>query len=265
MLIILQKHLERKSLKYQNTRLMHTNVQEEIVQDPLPLPLPKFQEHTLPETTKSWISRLEKIKAEYSEKYREKFQQGQPTLSSIPEDNNNLSDYISHTPQTFYVPPIINKEVLLTDFTLKTIVANLEIIDDQFKLQINKSEQLAIEWNNHISVLDKYIESLKSTRWMKLFIYSTCILTTIGFLWKMGVLKSLPSFGANIANLLLDTTKQSNTDLPIVNTPSMNMNSLKDFMESPITPGAFVMGVGGIAILMGTLRAVVWILRKTPK
>lgn len=154
---------------------------------------------------------------------------------------------------------------LYTDMTVKTITADLEVIDNKFNLQIKKSEELAKEWSTHIKKLDAYIESLKSIPCKKLLTYSAYILTIIGFLWKMGMLRNIPSFTSSLAGLALDSSKtgianaSSGNNVPEVSTniSKPSMDSVKAFMESPITPRAFVMGVGSIAIMLGTLKAIV--------
>lgn len=283
---ILNQYLFKSILKKPNTRFMQTTTIKEsnddyIKQDPLPNEKDDpLENSSLPSETKIWINELNEIR-----KGKDYIKNIRIILCKVRRLNlqflkiiiNEISDFLPKTEQDLYVAPIINKEVLLADMTLKTIAGELEVIDEKLNLQINKSEELAQDWNHHIIALDKYIESLKKIPWKKVLSYSACILAIIGFLWKMGMLRSIPSFGSNVANLLIDAgkftgkNKISNTDLlPPVSIPTTsqslpNMDNFKTFMESPITPIVFVSAVGVIAICLGALKIIVWVLRKTPK
>lgn len=227
-------------IKIPNTRYMQTNtaVKEDIIEDPLP---PENIENLTFDLHVAKKSRYEVLK----EKYKAKFQQGEPTKSSINEDGANLheeKDNIVYT-QPFYRGPIITREAFYTDVALKGIVANLDEINERLNVQIKKSEELGQEWNQHISNLDKYIANLRSIPWKNILTYSACIFAILGFLWKMGMLRSIPSFAGNVG-LLFEEVKGTATasiknpeNLQHFPKPSAegSLDTIKGIMESPIT------------------------------
>lgn len=258
LLLALTKHQLR--FKNQITRSMQT---ETIQEEPLPIvPENPLENKTVTTKLPAWKNTLKDLK----EKYKDLLQQGEKTTSSITDSESNQQDTVFPEKQQFYIPPIINKEVLLADLTVKTISGNLDEVNDRLNLQIKKSEELAKEWTEQIKKLEAYTESLKTIQWKKMLTYSICTLTVLAFLWKMVSLRSIPNFLGNLGGFLLDSSTSGNVsdyNIPSPsNIPKPSMDSIKLFMESPITPVAFVASVGSVTLVVGTLKLIVWVLRK---
>lgn len=60
------------------------------------------------------------------------------------------------------VPNNLSIESRITDVALKSICINIETIANNIGSQIHKSDDLAKEWKDNVSNLDKFIKSVTS-------------------------------------------------------------------------------------------------------
>lgn len=57
---------------------------------------------------------------------------------------------------------MLNKETLLADVIIKSITNQINELSEHTGVQIQKSNELVVEWKNHILALDQYIKSLST-------------------------------------------------------------------------------------------------------
>lgn len=90
--------------------------------------------------------------------------------------------------------------------------------------------------------------------------WSAGLLFVAGFLWKMGSIKAIPNFAGFVLNMIPGPSDIAR------DTPKPDMDTtLQHIMETPITPFAFVTGMGVLSIGLITLRLTAWALRILPK
>lgn len=216
-----------------------------------------------PRTYESTLARLYHKYCHQDDPEAKSHQLREETAKKAREANETYETEIPM--KTYYTPLNLSPEILMTDTVLKSSVAHLDEIGMRIGVQMQKSTELASEWNTHIQSLDKYIKSIAVLPWRKTLTYSACFVGLFAFLWKMGALRKLPDFLSSV----LACAPTMSTASPVineVNIPKPDIEyTLKAFMESPLTPLTLVSGVGVLTIGLGSLKLILWVLRKVPK
>jgi hypothetical protein len=254
-----EKTLDKPFLNEQDTRQSTKRKQiyesdsdeEEIKVDPLPA-APKYE--TSPKL--SLDDRIENLKKKLL----------------LKDSNQELNDPANQSceparkPEPLFVPPILNKETLLADVIVKTVTCEINEIGERLGKEVKKSNELALEWKQHILALDQYIKSLSGLPWKKLLTYSACTLTVLMFLYKMGIMRMIPNFMSNVISIIPLPKMDTTSSTPIIETvKEMPKPSIRDLLDTPLTPVGIVTGIGVATVTVGSLKLILWVLRKVPK
>lgn len=186
-------------------------------------------------------------------------------VDMISQGHLSAEDYVNNV--SFVKIKPMSKEALLADHTVMVTTAALDQLVEKGNLNIQRSEGLAVMWRDHLKQWDEFVKSLKGVPWKKVIGYSACIMTVLGFFWKMGTLRGIPNFLSNtvISSASGAISQGASSSLNTAQIPKPESLNFKDIMDSPLTPMAMVTIVGGFTITLGAIKAILWTLNKLLK
>ena len=263
--IILKRFMETQTEQPKSPK---PAVQEEIIVEEN-APLLSISTPLSPIPSSSWSQKLRDTLFTSSKKDNPEITSQTNTIGNETTEPFQFSGELATpvVPYKFYT-----KEAERTDSILRGIVTNLTVCGDRLNMEIEKLENLRIQWQESIAKSDKLMDDFNQVTqsfWKKKwFTVSVSTITIAFFLFQMYKYKALPNFVGLVidagSSIFTSATKDNVPDIATMPKPSLQ-NTIKVIAETPLAPLTILTGVGLFTISLGALRFATFILKKMPK